>query len=312
MYIGENTVVNHEKVAPARKAGDYTKTVRYQVDAYLFVLPALLILATFVIYPILRLFYLSFTDYQLLVPESHFIGFENYIKALHDPLFLKTMKNSLYFTVVDCTLQGSLALIIAIMTNYALRGFKVFRTIVYIPAVTSFVSVCILWKLMYHGDYGLISSIFSDILGLGVKNYLADPKTAMNAIIIACSWKGIGWYMTMFLAGLSQIPEELYESSQIDGATFWKKFVYITIPLLKNTILFVLVMEIIDAMKVYIPSFVMTSGGPLDSTNLPVYNIWIQAFKLMDVGYASAMAVLFFLVVMVITALQFKVMKENI
>jgi multiple sugar transport system permease protein len=133
----------------------------------------------------------------------------------------------------------------------------------------------------------------------------------MNAVIAACAWKSFGWYMAMFLAGLTQVPDSLYESAYIDGVNFWKKLIYITLPMLKNTLIFVFALEVIDAMKVYVPAFIMTSGGPAQSTATPVYNIWIQAFKVLNVSYASAMAVVYFVLIMLVTVIQLRVMRAD-
>jgi ABC-type sugar transport system permease subunit len=284
--------------------------VSYQVKAYAFLLPALLLLGTFAVYPVISLFRLSFTDYQLLAEKINFVGLQNYRKVFKDPLFLKTIVNILYFTLVDGVIQAVLGLFCAVCFTYAMRGIKWFRAIMYFPAVTSFVSVCIIWKLMYNGQFGLVGRFFSSVFRINT-GFLANSATAMNAVIVACSWKSFGWYMAMFLAGLTQIPGSLYESAYIDGVTFWKKLFYITLPMLKNTLVFVFALEIIDAMKVYIPAFIMTSGGPAQSTATPVYNIWIQAFKVMNVSYASAMAVIYFVLIMLVTGIQFRGMRAD-
>ncbi len=281
-----------------------------QLTAYLFLAPALLIIATFVLFPILKLFYLGFTDNQLIGKTTNFVGLANFTRAFGDPLFIKSMGNAGYFSIVVVPVQTFLAMIVAVIANYKLRGFKYFQTIYFFPVVTSFVSVCIIWRLMYDGSFGLVSSVLQAV-GINNQGFLTNPDTAMNAMIVTCIWKSFGYYMTIFLAGLQQIPGEIYESSQIDGVNFWTKFIYITFPMLKKTTLFVLVITTIDAMRIYIPAFVMTSGGPMDSTNVIVYHIWITAFKLMDVGYASAMALLLFVVIMLITALQFRVMQDD-
>ena len=282
----------------------------YQLKAWAFLLPAVLILGTFAVFPVLSLFRLSLTDYQLLGQKASFVGLENYLKVFKDPLFRKTIVNILYFTLVDGVAQAVLGLFCAVCFTYALRWARGFRAIMYFPAVTSFVSVCVMWKLMYNGEFGLVGAFASTLFHINA-SLLSSSKTAMNAVIAACAWKSFGWYMAMFLAGLTQIPGSLYESAYIDGVTFWKKLYYITLPMLKNTLIFVFALEIIDAMKVYVPAFIMTSGGPAQSTATPVYNIWIQAFKVLNVSYASAMAVIYFFLIMLVTLIQFRVMRAS-
>ncbi len=292
------------------RGGPLRRGAAYQLKAYAFLLPALLILGTFAVYPVISLFRLSLTDYQLLGTKISFVGLQNYQKVFKDPLFLKTIVNILYFTLVDGVIQAVLGLFCAVCFTYAMKGMRTFRAIMYFPAVTSFVSVCIMWKLMYNGEFGLIGGFFSDVLRINT-SLLSSPRTAMNAIIAACAWKSFGWYMAMFLAGLTQVPDSLYESAYIDGVNFWKKLVYITLPMLKNTLIFVFALEVIDAMKVYVPAFIMTSGGPAQSTATPVYNIWIQAFKVLNVSYASAMAVVYFVLIMLVTVIQLRVMRAD-
>lgn len=294
----------------ARKPNKLMMEIKDQLTSLAFVLPALIIISIFVLYPIGKLFFLGFMDYPLLEGKGTFNGLENFTRALHDPLFWKSLWNSTYFSIIVVPVQTALAMFTAILVNGKLRGSKVFRTIYFFPAVTSFVAACTLWRLLYDPSFGYVTALLN---AAGIKNegLLTQASTAMNAIIFMCIWKAFGWFSTIFLAGLQQISPELYESAHIDGVNLFQKFRYITLPLLRRTTMFVVIVTTMEAMRIYTPSFVMTDGGPIDSTNVITFNIWKTAFGNLEMGYASSMSLMFFIVIMVITFVQFKVGKSE-
>ncbi len=285
-----------------------TSKVLDQVTSFAFILPAFIIIGTFVLYPIGKLFFLGFMDYPLLEGRGTFNGLENFIRAFHDRVFWKALWNSTYFSIIVVPVQTFLAMFSAILVNSKLKGVKIFRTIYFFPAVTSFVAACTLWRLLYDPSFGFVTALLN-LLGFRNEGLLTQQSTAMNAIIFMCIWKAFGWFGTIFLAGLQQIPSELYESAYIDGVNAFQKFWYVTFPLLKRTTMFVVIVTTMEAMRIYTPSFVMTDGGPLDSTNVITFHIWKTAFGNLEMGYASAMSLIFFIIIMLITAVQFKVGK---
>lgn len=284
--------------------------IKDQLSSLAFILPAYLIIGIFVLYPIGKLFYFGFTDYPLLEGKGTFNGLDNFVRAFHDPMFWKSLWNSTYFSLVVVPLQTGMALFTAVLLNGKLKGSKFFRTIFFFPAVTSFVAACTLWRLLYDPAFGYVTNLLNAV-GIRNEGFLTSPKTAMNAIIFMCIWKAFGWYSMIFLAGLQQISGELYESAYLDGVNAFQKFWYITLPLIKKTTMFVVVITTMEAMRIYTPSFVMTDGGPLDSTNVITFNIWKTAFGNLEMGYASAMSLLFFILIMLITFVQFRLGKNE-
>jgi len=294
----------------AQKWKKRTDSLLDQITSFAFVLPALTIIGIFVLYPIGKLFFLGFMDYPLLEGKGTFNGLENFFRVFKDPLFWKSLWNSTYFSIIVVPVQTALAMFAAILVNSRLKGVQVFRTIYFFPAVTSFVAACTLWRLLYDPSFGFVTNLLN-IVGFKNEGLLTQVDTAMNAIIFMCIWKAFGWFSTIFLAGLQQIPMELYESAYIDGVNAFQKFRYITFPLLKRTTVFVVVVTTMEAMRIYTPSFVMTDGGPVDSTNVITFHIWRTAFGNLEMGYASAMSLIFFIIILFITAVQFKVGKAE-
>lgn len=279
--------------------------------AYLFLLPALLVIGVFIILPIVKLFYTSMTNTNLLGGESTFVGFKNFFDLLQDTEFIRSFKASFYFMIVVVPIQAVLSLFMAIQVNKKIKGIGFYRTIYFFPVVTSFLVIAYLWKFMFNTNFGLINEMLN-VLGLARINFLGNTKTAMNSIIVTCIWKSWAFFMMIYLAGLKEIPESLYESASIDGANTIQKFWYVTFPMLKRTTLFIIMITTMDAfVKVFVPVFAMTQGGPRGSTNILVFYIWRQAFRLNQVGYASAAAVLLFVFVLTLSIIQFKIGDEK-
>ena len=273
-------------------------------DAFAFLAPAMLVIFIFLVLPACNLFYMSFRSTNYAGRPDIFVGWENYKNLFDDLIFTRSISSTLIFSAIGLPIQLGLALFLAIQVNKKNPFTTFFRTVYFIPVVISFVVVSLLWKYMYNKDMGLINALLS-WLGLPKQGFLSDANQALSSIIATYTWKTFGFYMMIYVSGLQSIPEELYESAAIDGVNGWQKFAYITFPLLKSTTLFVIVIGSINIIvKSFIPTFVMTEGGPRSVTTMLVYFIWRNAFRLMEIGYASAAAVILFLIVMVITILQ--------
>ncbi|MFW5736760.1 MAG: carbohydrate ABC transporter permease [Halanaerobium sp.] len=277
---------------------------------YLFLLPALAFMGVFLFYPIIDVFRLSFTDYNM-ISEANLIGLENYQNLFNDPLFWKTLKNSFIYLIGVVPILVVAPIFLAILVNRKLAGIKWFRAAYYIPVVTSMVVVGIMWKWLYQGE-GILNYI---LMTLGIINnqinWLTDPQLALFAVMAVTVWKGLGYYMVIYLAGLQSIPQELYEVSDIDGASWWQKQIHITIPLLKPSIMLVSILSSIAAMKVFTEVYVMTKGGPLNSSKTLVFYIYQEAFENLNLGYAAAMGFVLFVFIFVLSFFNIKLMDQG-
>lgn len=268
--------------------------------------PAVLLLVVFFLVPVVLCFVLAFTNARLVSPEpSTLIGLANFERLLHDPLFWQSLRNTFYFAVVVVPVQSALALVLALLVNGSSRGTNVFRTLYFIPVVTSIVVVSILWKFMYQQN-GLVNHLlqavsFNTIQGA---DWLANPSTAMPAIIAMSVWQAVGFHMVIWLSGLQTIPGELYEAAELDGTTPWQRFWHVTWPGLRNTRTFILVTITIAALSLFAQINVMTSGGPLGSTSTVVYQAVRVGFQQQETGYASAISLVFFALVLTISLVQ--------
>ena len=247
-----------------------------RVAAYIFVAPAVILLIAFLVVPMIYTVYFSGFKYQIMRPDAmKFIGFENYQKLFSDKNFWLALKNTVYFTVIVVPCQCVLALALALLVSKKFRGVAVFRTMYFAPQLTSMVVISVLWSVLYNANpnTGLINSILVS-LGMSPIKFLSDASTAMNSIIFMSAWQGAGYQMMIFLAGLQGIPRDQYEAASVDGATKFKQFLYITIPGLKGTIKYVIMITMIQAMKLFTQPYIMTQGGPKNSTKTLVYYIY--------------------------------------
>lgn len=292
--------------APKRRGGS-TSTRSEARAARLFILPALVLMVMFLVIPVLLSFTLGFTNARLgasTTPE--FVGFTNFLRALRDdPTFWDALRNIAVFVLVVVPLQGGLALALAVLINQKLRGITAFRVLFFMPVVTSMVVVSMLWKFMYQRE-GLINSLF----GFDV-DWLNDPSTALPAVIVMSVWQGVGFHMIIWLAGLQTINQELYEAASIDGASPWQQFRQVTLPGLRPTFVFVFITITISAFSLFTQIDVMTSGGPSNATTTLVYHIIQMGSGRGDVGYASALSLIFFVIVLMVTLIQRALTKEE-
>ncbi len=274
--------------------------------------PSLVIGMTFVIIPIIMVIYLSFTKWDLISETKDFIGLANYIYLFKNPKFLKSIANTFYFAAVQIPLDLVFSLFFAFLLDKKIRGLRFFRAIYFAPVVTSMVAVSAIWLWFYDPQFGLFNYIFKQ-LGLSPLKWLYDPNWAMPAIVIMSVWKGLGYNIVIFLAGLQNIPESYYEAADIDGANNWEKFKHITLPLLSPVTYFVILISIINSFKVFTQISVMTPrGGPLYSTGVMVFYIYQQAFEGYKIGRASAAAMILFLGVLAITFVQRRIGEKRV
>ncbi|MGP3778717.1 carbohydrate ABC transporter permease [Halanaerobium saccharolyticum] len=277
---------------------------------YLFLLPALAFMGVFLFYPIVDVFRLSFTNYNMIT-EAQFVGLENYNKLFNEPLFWKTLKNSFIYLIGVVPILVVAPIFLAILVNNKLKGIKWFRAAYYIPVVTSMVVVGIMWKWLYQGN-GILNYVLQSLGIINNQiNWLTDPGIALFSVMAVTVWKGLGYYMVIYLSGLQSIPQELYEVSEIDGASWWQKHIHVTIPLLRPSIMLVTILSSIAAMKVFTEVYVMTKGGPLNSSKTLVYYIYQMAFENLNLGYAAAMGFVLFIIIFILSFFNIKLMDQG-
>jgi multiple sugar transport system permease protein len=268
--------------------------------AYLFVFPALVVLLTFVYFPAFYSFYLSFTNYNLLSRHYSFVGFENYWKLLHDPLFLDSLKHTAIYTAGVVPIQTLVALGLGLVYSSSNRFVKLMRALVFVPAITSSVIVSLIFIWIFSPS-GFVNSVLS-LFGVKPENWLIVPSAALPAIMSVAIWGTSAYFMVVFIAGINSIPENLYEASLIDGAkSAWQRFRYITLPLLKPSVFIATVLGMIGALQIFDLSYVMTNGGPGYATYTALLYIYDYAFSYNEMGYAAAASFLLFVLIFVVS-----------
>ena len=272
-------------------------------ELYIFIGPWVIGLLVFYAGPILASFFISFTDWPMLRSPT-WTGWTNYSRILGgEALFLKVLFNTFYYVIFSVPLQVILGFLLALLLNHDVKGMPLFRTLFYIPSLITGVSVAVIWGWLLNPQFGLIN-YFLSWFGIEGINWLADTKTAMPAMIMMSLW-GVGGGMVIYLAGLQGIPEHLYEAVEIDGGGWWSKFRHVTIPMMTPTLFFTLILGIIGAFQTFAQFFVMTRGGPANATLTYVLYLYQVAFQDFKMGYASALAWVLFLILAVITFVQF-------
>ncbi|MGH3146183.1 MAG: carbohydrate ABC transporter permease [Rubrobacter sp.] len=277
--------------------------------AGLFLLPNLIGFLIFTAIPVAAAFVLAFYDYDLLLGAS-WAGLENFREMFtNDPVFRAAFVNTVYFTAVSVPLSVVLGLATALLVNQALRGIVVFRSIFLLPYVTVTVALSLVWKWIYLPDIGLINSALG-VVGIEGPSWLTSETWAMPALILMSVWKGFGYNMVIFLAGLQGIPEHLYDAAKVDGATAWRRFLNVTLPLLSPTTFFVVVISVISSFQVFDQALIMTNGGPGTSTTTLVLYIYQKGFQSFEMGYAAAVALVLFAAIFVFTVIQFLLQRR--
>jgi len=280
------------------------------LQGYGFLMPSFLLLLVFIFTPLFFSLYLSFHQWNVVSADKPFVGFENFQTLLYDRQFWNALKNTAVYSL-HVPAGMAVSLLVALMMNQKIRGVNFLRTLFFLPSVSSFVAIALVWQWMYHPQFGLANYLLS-LLGLPTLSWLRDPATALISIMLMSIWMSLGYQMVIFLAGLQGIPQELYEAARTDGANAWQRFWKITLPLLMPTTFFILVTSLIGSFQVFASIYVMTEGGPLHSTDVVVYHIYQNAWEYLKMGYASAMAWVLFIIVMIATWLQFKLIGKNV
>ena len=291
------------------------------ISGYVFVLPSLLFIVVFVVLPIFASFYYSISDYDLMKPPR-LAGAKNYLNLLEDPRYPHAIANTLYFALA--TVPGGVvtSLLLAALVNRHIRGIYTFRALFYMPVVSSFVSVSLIWLWFYEPQFGLFNEAF-EMVGLPRLKWLRAVETSMPSIILVSVWKNMGLNMVIYLAGLQGIPSHLYEAAKIDGAGRISMFFRITVPLLAPTTYFVVIVYFIGALQMFVQVYIMTSpiaaqdggpvyGGPLDTTVTVVVLIFDNAFAFLKMGYASAMSFVLFLIIAVVTIINSRLLRYDV
>lgn len=276
---------------------------------YLFLLPAGIVLLIFFFIPFFQTIGLSFLNYSNNIYNPSFAGLENYVQILHNPIFYKVMWNTLLYLVIAVPILAIIPLFLAILINKKIKGITLYKILIYLPVIVSIVVAAIAFKWLY-AQQGILNYILN-VLHINSIGWLTDPKYAIYSVIIVTIWKGIGYYMMIYLAALMSVPKELYEACDIDGANFLTKHLTVTVPHIMPTIALVTTISSISAMKIFAEIYVMTKGGPLNSTKTIVYYIYEKAFENLDLGYASAMAVILLIIVMAFSLVNIFCFERN-
>jgi multiple sugar transport system permease protein len=287
----------------------------HNLKGWIFAFPWVAIFLVFLAVPIIASLVLSFTDFGLANLANpfnlHFIGIKNYVQLFHDTTFLTAALNTIYFVVVGVPLNVVLGLLIAVGVNQGMSYVKtIFRVGYYLPVVTSIVAVAVIWRYLLDPDAGLINNLLH-LIGLQGANWLGNPVLAMPSIIVMAVWRNVGYAMIIFLAGLQGIDKSLYEAANIDGAAAFARFRYVTLPMLRPTMLFVVVVTSIGFLQVFAEPFVMTGGGPLNRTLTVSIYLYQQGFNFFNQGYASAIAYVMFVAIVLLAIVQFRLLRPQ-
>lgn len=280
-----------------------------KTSPYLFLLPAGIVLLIFFFIPFFQTIGLSFLDYSNNIYHASFAGLQNYVAILHNPVFYKVMLNTIIYLVVAVPVLAIIPLFLAILINQKIKGITLYKILIYLPVIVSIVVAAIAFKWLY-AEQGILNYLLN-VFHIHSIGWLTDPKYAIYSVIIVTIWKGIGYYMMIYLAALMSVPKELYEACDIDGAGFFTKHLTVTIPHIMPTIALVTTISSISAMKIFAEIYVMTKGGPLNSTKTIVYYIYEKAFENLDLGYASAMAVILLVIVMAFSLVNILCFEKN-
>jgi multiple sugar transport system permease protein len=289
--------------------------MRVERAGWWFVAPAVIVLGVFFFVPVIAAFVMSLTDFDLYALSDlgnlRFIGLENYERLLQERLFWKALGNTLYFVALGVPLSIGMSLGAALLVNSRLARFRgLFRTVFFAPVVTTLVAVAVVWRYIFHTRYGFLNYGL-DALGLDPVDWMGDPRWAMPAIVILAVWKNFGYNMIILLAALQNIPDDLYEAARIDGASTWQIFRHITLPGLGPVLLLVSILTMTGYFQLFAEPYVMTEGGPLQSTLSVLYFMYEEGFKWWSLGRASAVAFLLFVLMFVVTLVQLRLARPG-
>jgi multiple sugar transport system permease protein len=282
--------------------------LRSILTGYGFLFPSLVFLGAFTVYPVFSSLQLSLTKWELMRKPT-FIGFRNYVALFSDERFWQVLTNTFYYVGVVMPLGIVVSLMLAVALNQKIHGLRVFRAIFFLPVISTWVAVAVVWRWMYNYEFGVFNHFLS-MVGIPPVDWLGSLAWAMPSVIVVSVWKSAGYAMMIFLAGLQGIPTVYYEASEIDGAKGSHQFFYITLPLLTPSILFVAVMSTISSFQVFGPIYIMTDGGPLGATDVLIFYLFESGFRFYQMGYASAIAWILFLFIFALTIIQMTLSKK--
>ena len=279
------------------------------IEPWLYLLPTLLGLLLFSAGAVVASFLISFTSWDMIT-RPELVWFQNYLSLWRSDLFWEVVLNTLYFILLAVPLSVSCSLALALAANTSLRGITFFRTAYFLPVVSSMIAVALVWSWIFNPEYGLLNYLLQVTFGVKGPAWLTSTAWAMPAMVIVTVWKGLGYSMVIFLAGLQTIPQDLYHAATMDGAGVWKRFRHITFPMLSPTTFFVVVITLINAFQVFEQTYVLTRGGPANSTLTMSYYIYQNAFQYFQMGKAAALSYVLFAVIFVVTLIQFRIQKR--
>ena len=314
--IGNQMVQNQKKAnSPARATNRFGRLYRGGT-AYLFLLPGFLLFGLFVIFPMLYSLRISFYDWNVIKPDkSEFLGLANYVALLGDPIFRRAVINTLSYTLITVPAQITLGLAVAVLLDQHIRFKATFRVAYYLPVITSWVIVTLIFEYLFNSQAGFINYLLRDVLHVVDKPiaWLADPILALVPINLLGIWKGVGWSMIILLAALQTIPNGLVEAAAVDGATPWQRFWRIVLPLLRPTLVFLLVVLVIGGLNVYISGLLMTNGGqPLDKTHFILTLMYKETFDRLNFGGGAAISYFLTALVFVISVVQLRLLRQRV
>jgi len=288
------------------------KRLKENLIAYAFCAPAYIVFTIFLFIPIVWVIFLSLREFSIVtLYSSKFVGLKNYLRLAKDEVFLRSILNTVYFTVLYVPGNTILGLVFALLLNRPFKGRNFFRLALFVPNVISMVVVSIIWSLIFSSSTTGIANRLLLVLHLKPVQWLSDYRYALLAVGIVLIWSGFGYRMLIFLAGLQNIPEELYEAASLDGATKWQVTLKITLPLLRPTTFFVITTSLINSFQVFTPIYIMTGGGPGYSTTTIVNYLYTKGFSEFQMGYASAISVILLFIILILTFIQRKIGKED-
>ncbi len=282
---------------------------RSLIIPYLLVLPYLLFVIVFVLFPVFFCAFLTFNKWNIISP-MHFIGIANYTRLLHDQLFWLAIGNTLKFLLVHIPLQLIVSLFLAQLLNQKLKGLSFFRASFFMPVIVSGVVITILWQQLLGYDSGLINRLLTSV-GLHKVGWLVDPDVAIYSIAIMATWKNVGLYVILFLVGLQTVPPQYYEAAKLEGATRWQQFYHITLPMINPTIFMVVILSTIGGFSLFIEPYIMTGGGPMNQTLSAVLYIYKQAFQYYNMGYSATLGFFYAILIMSVVILQKRLIERE-
>lgn len=279
---------------------------------FMFAVPALIFLGVFLYYPLMNSVYISFTNWNMTKPVKKFVGTDNYVKLFKNEDLYQSFKVTLHYTLLDVVLTLTIGLMLALLFNvFRSKMYAVMRGIIFMPHYISMVIAAMVFTWIYNGQYGLLNRV-TNLMGFEPIQWLTNPSTALPALVAVSVWKGVGFAMMLFISGMRGIPNEYYEAAAIDGASGLSRFRYITLPLLSPMTLFLVITTFISSMQVFQSIDIMTNGGPLQATNAIVYWIYTMAFTEFKTGRASALVMILFVIILVLTIIQWLVSRKQV